>query len=69
MLIPRPKTTGPAARHIHSRDYGVLAANKANEIDGAVDQHPPEVRVLALTKNSTPGAMLTSVPPLIKSAS
>ena len=50
MLIPGPKTACPAARHIHSRDHGVFAANVANQIDGAVDQHPPEVRVLALTK-------------------
>ena len=55
VLIPGTKTAGPTPRHIHARDHRVFAANMANEIDGAVDQHPPEVRILALVKQLDTG--------------
>jgi hypothetical protein len=55
VLIPGAETAGPAARHVHPRDHGILAAVVADEIDGTVDQHPPEVRVLTLVKQFDPG--------------
>ena len=69
VLIPGTKTASPAARHVHPGNDGVLPANMADEINGTVDQHPPEVRVLALTKQLDAGLDGTSVPPVIKSAS
>ncbi len=55
VLVPGAETAGPPARHIHSRDHSVFAANMANEVDGAVDQHPPEVGLLALMKQLETG--------------
>ena len=48
VLIPGTKPARPATRHIHPGDHRVFAANMADEIDSAVDEHPPEVRMLAL---------------------
>jgi hypothetical protein len=50
VLVPGPETTGPATRHIHLPDHDVLAADVAHEGDGTVDQHPPEVGVVALVE-------------------
>jgi hypothetical protein len=55
VLVPGAEATGPAAGHIHPGDHGVLAADVADEVDGAVDQHPPEVGVLALAEQVDPG--------------
>ena len=48
MLVPRAKPARPTPGHIHSCDHGVLATNMTDQIDGPVDQHPPEVRILTL---------------------
>jgi hypothetical protein len=50
VLVPGAEPTGPAARHVHPRDHGVLAADVADEVDGPVEEHPPEVGVLALAE-------------------
>ena len=55
MLVPGAEPAGPATRHVHPADHGVLAADVADQVDGAVDQHPPEVRVLALAEQLDPG--------------
>jgi len=55
VLVPGPETAGPAARHVHPRDHGVLAADVADEVDGTVDQHPPEIRVLTFAEQIDPG--------------
>ena len=50
MLVPGAEAAGPAAGHVHPADDGVLAADVPDEIDGAVEQDPPVVRVLALAE-------------------
>ena len=50
VLVPGPEPAGPAAGHVHPGDDGVLAADVPDQVDGAVDQHPPEVGVLALAE-------------------
>jgi hypothetical protein len=50
VLVPGAEPARPAARHIHLSHYGVLAANMAHQVDGTVDKHPPEIRVLTLTE-------------------
>jgi hypothetical protein len=50
MLVPGAESAGPTARHVHPPDYGVFAAEEPQEIDGTVDEHPPEIRVLALAE-------------------
>ena len=50
MLVPGPEPAGPPARHIHPADHGVLTADVAHQVDRAVDEHPPEVRVLTLVE-------------------
>ena len=55
VLVPGAEPAGPAARHVHPGDDGVLAADVADEVDGAVDQHPPEVGVLALAEQLDAG--------------
>jgi hypothetical protein len=54
VLVPGAESAGPAARHVHVPDHGVLAADVAHEVDGAVEQHPPEVSVLALAEHIRP---------------
>jgi hypothetical protein len=55
VLVPGAEPAGPAARHVHPRDHGVLAADVADEVDGALDEQPPEVRVLPLAEQVDPG--------------
>ena len=55
MLVPGAEPAGPAAGHVHPGDHRVLAADVADEVDGAVDEQPPEVRVLALAEQLDPG--------------
>jgi len=50
MFDPGTEASGPAARHVHPADHGVLATDVAHEVDGAVDEHPPVIRVLALVE-------------------
>ena len=52
---PRRGTRPPSARHIHPGHHGVLAANMPDEINGTVDEHPPEVRMLALVEQIDAG--------------
>ena len=57
-------------RHVHPGHHRVLAADVADEVDGAVDQQqPPEVRVLALAEQVDPGLDRTSAPASASSAS
>jgi hypothetical protein len=55
VLVPRAEPAGPAARCVHPRDHGVLAADVTPELDGPVHEHPPVVRVLALMEQVDPG--------------
>jgi len=55
VLVPGAEPAGPAARRVHPRDQGVLAADVADELDGAVDEQPPVVRVLTLAEQLDPG--------------
>ena len=50
MLVPGPESPGPAARLVHPADDGVLPADVAQQIDRAIHQHPPEVRLLPLVE-------------------
>lgn len=55
MLIPGAEPAGPAAGYVHPRHHQVLAADAADEVDGALDQHPPEVCLLALAEQLRSG--------------
>ena len=55
VLVPGAEPAGPAARHVHIPDHGVLAADVAHEVDGTLDEHPPEVSVLALAEQIDAG--------------
>lgn len=55
VLIPGTKPTSPATRHVYPGHHGVFAANPADEINSAVDEHPPEVRMLALVEQVDAG--------------
>src|SRR5437016_3355112 len=55
VLVPGAEAARPAARHIQPADRGVLAADPAYQVDGTLDEHPPEVRVLALVEEIDPG--------------
>ena len=55
MLVPGPEPAGPAARHVHPPDHGVLTADVAHQVDGSVDEHPPVVGVLALAEQLDAG--------------
>ena len=55
VLVPGAEPAGPAAGHVHPGHHGVLAADMADEVDGPVDQQPPEVGVLALAEQVDPG--------------
>jgi hypothetical protein len=55
VLVPGAEPARPAAGHVHPGDHGVLAADVADEVDGAGDQQPPEVGVLALPEQDDPG--------------
>ena len=50
VFVPGAEPAGPAARHVHFPDNGVLAADVAHQVDGTANEHPPEVRVLALAE-------------------
>jgi len=50
VFVPGLEPAGPTTRSVHPRDYGVLTTDVPHEIDGTVEQHPPEVRVLALAE-------------------
>ena len=55
MFVEGPESPGPAARHVHPADQGVLAADMAHEVDGTVEQYPPVIRVLALAEQLDAG--------------
>jgi len=55
VLVPGPEAAGPAAGHVHPGDHGVLAADVADEVDGPVDQQPPEIGAFALAEQVDPG--------------
>src|SRR5215212_6761876 len=54
VLVPGAEPAGPAAGYVHPRHHQVLAADAADEVDGALDQHPPEVGLLALAEQLRP---------------
>ena len=49
-LVPGAEAAGPAAGRVHPSDPGLLAADGAEQVDGAVDEHPPVVGRLALVE-------------------
>src|SRR5262249_29898800 len=53
-LVPGPETTRPPTRDVHLPDQGVLATDTPHEVDGTVDEYPPEVRVLTLAERLGP---------------
>jgi hypothetical protein len=55
LLIPGAESSGPAARHVHPPHDGVLRPDMAYEVNSPVNEHPPEVRALALTKKLDAG--------------
>ena len=55
VLVPGAEPAGPAARDVHPGDDVVLPADMADEVDGAVDEQPPEVRALSLAEQVDPG--------------
>jgi hypothetical protein len=55
LIVPRAEPARPAAGNVHPRDQGVLAAAVAVEVDGTLDEHPPEVRMLALAEQLVAG--------------
>jgi hypothetical protein len=64
VLVPGAEPAGPAARDVHPGDHAVLPADMADEVDGAVDEQPPEVGVLALAEQVDPGLDLDLGPAL-----
>ena len=54
MLVPGAEPTGPSARYVHPSHDRVLATDVAYEFDRTIDEHPPEVRVLALPEEIAP---------------
>src|SRR5262249_31434647 len=55
VLVEGAEPPGPAARHVHSSDPGVLAADVAHQVDGPVEESPPVIRVLALAEQLDAG--------------
>lgn len=55
MLVEGAETAGPVSRHLPLADHGVLAADAAYQVDGALDERPPVVRVLALVEQFDAG--------------
>jgi hypothetical protein len=50
VLVPGPEAARPPARDIHRSDHGVLTADVAQQIDGPVEEDPPEVCVVTLAE-------------------
>ena len=55
LFVPGAESAGPAARHVHLRDHGLLGADAAHQVDDTVDEHPPEVSVLTLAEQFQSG--------------
>ena len=55
MLVPGAEPTGPTTGHVHPPDDDVLGADVANQVDGSVDEHPPEVGVVTLVEEVDAG--------------
>ena len=55
VLVPGTEAARPTTWHIHPRDHRVFATDTADEIDSAIDEHPPEVRGLALPEHLDAG--------------
>ena len=55
VLVPGTKAARPATRNIDPRDHRVFATNMADEINSAVDEHPPEIRRLTLVEQVDAG--------------
>src|SRR5262249_28328278 len=47
VLIPGTETSCPQSRH-HPADQRLLLSDVPRQVDGAIDEHPPVVRVLTL---------------------
>jgi len=50
LLIPGPKSAGPASGRIHPRDDGVFPIDMPQQVDSPVQKYPPEVRRLAFSE-------------------
>ena len=55
LLVPGAEPPGPPARHIHPAHHGVLRTDTAQQVDGTVDEQPPEVRLLTLMEQLDAG--------------
>ena len=55
MLVPREEASGPAAGYVDPADDRLVATGVAGELDGAVDQHPPGRREVALVEQLLAG--------------
>jgi hypothetical protein len=64
VLVPGAEPAGPAARDVHPGDDVVLPADMTDEVDGTVDEQPPEVRALSLVEQLDPGLDLHLGPAL-----
>src|SRR5205823_1738363 len=42
MLVPGPETARPPARDVHLPHHDVLATDAPHEVDGTIDEYPPE---------------------------
>ena len=49
-LVPRAEAARPLARRVHPADHRLLATDGPDQVQGAVDEHPPAVGVLALVE-------------------
>ena len=55
LLVPGPEPARPAPGDVHVPDDDLLAADLAGQLHGAVDEHPPVVRVAALDEECLAG--------------
>ena len=62
VLVPRLEPARPAAGHVHPPDRRLLAADRAEQVDGAVEEHPQLSAGAPSWNTSSPGATLTSSP-------
>jgi len=64
VLVPGAEPASPTAGCVHLPDDDVLAADVADQVDGTLDQHPPEVRMLALVEQVEAGLDVHLAPAL-----
>jgi hypothetical protein len=48
VYVPRPEPASPTTGFIHPSDDGFVPARTADQINGALKQHPPEVSVFTM---------------------